>query len=85
MSSAPRPKRFYRDMTPTKAAEIRRLYFVDRLKQHEIGKLYGLEQSSIHIACRPSTIKKLARGKRGEPKLYRGKILIPTRKSLDDA
>lgn len=48
MSSAPRPKRFYRDMTPTKAREIRRLYFVDRLKQHEIGKLYGLAQSSIH-------------------------------------
>lgn len=48
MSSAPRPKRFYRDMTPAKAAEIRRLYFVDRLKQHQIGKLYGLAQSSIH-------------------------------------
>lgn len=48
MSSSPRPKRFYRGMTPEKAREIRRLYFVDRLKQHEIGKLYGLAQSSVH-------------------------------------
>jgi len=35
-------------MNPDKAREIRRLYFVDRLKQHEIGKLYGLAQSSVH-------------------------------------
>ena len=48
MSSAPRPKRFYRDMTPEKVREVRRLYFVERKKQHEIGAMFGLAQSSIH-------------------------------------
>ena len=40
-------KRFYRDMTPAKAAEIRRLYFKERKKQREIGEMFGISQGNV--------------------------------------
>lgn len=40
-------KRHYRHMTPKAAKVIRDLYFVGRLKQHEIGRMFGLRQHSV--------------------------------------
>lgn len=37
----------YRNMTPAKAEEIRRLYFVERLKQWQIGELFGISQGNV--------------------------------------
>ncbi len=44
-----RPKRFYRHMTPERAAEIRRLYFSQygRITQREIGERFGMPQGSV--------------------------------------
>ena len=42
-----RPKSRYRNMTPRAAQVIRELYFVGRLKQHEIGRMFGLRQHSV--------------------------------------
>jgi DNA-binding transcriptional regulator LsrR (DeoR family) len=42
-----RPKRSYRHMTPKAANLIRDLYFVGKLKQHEIGRMFGLRQGSV--------------------------------------
>lgn len=43
----PRPKRRYRNSSPLIARMARDLYFVGRLKQHEIGRMLGLQQSSV--------------------------------------
>jgi len=40
-------KRFYRDMTPAKAEEVRRLYFDERMKQTEIAERFGIRQASV--------------------------------------
>lgn len=40
-------KRFYRDMTPAKAEEVRRLYFEDKLKQREIAERFGIRQATV--------------------------------------
>lgn len=44
-----RPKRYYRDMTPEKAAELKAIYYTKpRTKtQAELGKLYGISQGSV--------------------------------------
>jgi DNA-directed RNA polymerase specialized sigma subunit len=34
-------------MSPMAAKAMRELYFVGRLKQHEIGKMFGLRQGSV--------------------------------------
>lgn len=43
----PRPKRRYRHSSPLVAMVARELYFVGRLKQHEIGRMFGLRQCSV--------------------------------------
>ena len=43
----PRPKRAYRNMTPRTAKVMRDLYFVGKLKQHEIGRMFGVKQGSV--------------------------------------
>jgi len=40
-------KSHYQHMTPEKAKEVRRLYFVERLKQWQIGELMGIQQGSV--------------------------------------
>ena len=40
-------KRWYRNMNPEKAQEIRRLYFKERKKQQEIAEQFGIAQSSV--------------------------------------
>ena len=40
-------KSHYRNMTPKKAKEIRRLYFRERMKQREIGELFGISQGNV--------------------------------------
>ena len=42
-----RPKRFYRQSSPLVARAARELYFVGRLKQREIGRMFGLRQCSV--------------------------------------
>lgn len=42
-----RRRRRYRHMTPLAARVIRDLYFVGKLKQHEIGRMFGLRQHSV--------------------------------------
>lgn len=42
-----RPKRYYRHMTPEKAAEIRRRYFARKAKQAELAREYGIRQGSV--------------------------------------
>lgn len=42
-----RPKKHYRDMTPKVAAVMRDLYFIGRLKQREIGRMFGKRQGSV--------------------------------------
>jgi len=42
-----RPKRFYRQSSPLVARVARDLYFVGRLKQHEIGRMLGLSQGNV--------------------------------------
>lgn len=42
-----RPKRFYKHSSPLVAKAVRDLYFIGRLKQHEIGKIFGLRQCSV--------------------------------------
>lgn len=41
------PKRYYRQSSPLMARAVRDLYFVGRLKQWEIGKMFGLRQNSV--------------------------------------
>ncbi len=43
----PRPKRYYRNMTPTVAIFLRWLYFDARLKQGQIGDIVGMRQGSV--------------------------------------
>jgi hypothetical protein len=40
-------KKFYRDMTPKIAQVMRDLYFVGKLKQHEIGRMFGKAQGHV--------------------------------------
>lgn len=42
-----RPKRFYGDMTPAKAEQIRRLYFARLKKQAELAQMFSIRQNSI--------------------------------------
>lgn len=42
-----RPKRHYRNSSPLVARVARELYFVGRLKQHEIGRMFGLSQGTV--------------------------------------
>lgn len=42
-----RPKRYYRDMNPMIANVIRDLYFVGKLKQREIGRMFGKRQGVV--------------------------------------
>lgn len=42
-----RPKRHYRQSSPLVARVVRDLYFQGRLKQHEIGRMFGLRQGSV--------------------------------------
>jgi predicted transcriptional regulator len=42
-----KPKRHYRQSSPLVARAARELYFVGRLKQHEIGRMFGLRQGSV--------------------------------------
>jgi DNA-binding transcriptional regulator LsrR (DeoR family) len=42
-----RPKSKYRHMTPRAAHAIRALYFIGKLKQREIGRMFGLRQHSV--------------------------------------
>ena len=43
----PRPKTHYRGMDRRKADLIRELYFVGKLKQHELGRMFGMTQGSV--------------------------------------
>lgn len=48
--SRPRgPAKRYRDMNPRIAAVMRELYFVGKLKQREIGRMFGKRQ---HVVSR---------------------------------
>ena len=42
-----RPKRFYRHMDPTKASEIRKLYFSRAYTQAELAALYQVRQNTV--------------------------------------
>jgi len=42
-----RPKRFYRNMNPEKAAEMRRRYFSREAKQSELALEYGVAQNTV--------------------------------------
>lgn len=42
-----RPKRHYRTTSPLAARAIRDLYFVGKLKQHELGRMFGVKQHSV--------------------------------------
>lgn len=42
-----RPKSRYRHMTPAAAKVMRELYFVGKLKQHEIGRMFGVKQNTV--------------------------------------
>ncbi len=41
------PKRYYRNMTPEKARDIRRRYFSRELKQSELAAEYGIRQNTV--------------------------------------
>lgn len=43
----PRPKSRYRNRSPKVAAVVRDLYFIGKLKQHEIGRLFDMPQGSV--------------------------------------
>ena len=42
-----RPKRFYRNMDKRKADLIRQLYFVGKLKQADLARMFGITQGSV--------------------------------------
>jgi DNA-binding transcriptional regulator LsrR (DeoR family) len=42
-----RPKRRYRHMSPLAARAIRDLYYVGKLKQHELARMFGIRQHSV--------------------------------------
>lgn len=42
-----KPKSRYRNMSPMAARVIRELYFVGKMKQREIGRMFGLRQGSV--------------------------------------
>lgn len=44
---SPRPKRYFPNGSPLVARMAHDLYFVGRLKQHEIGRIFGLRQHSV--------------------------------------
>lgn len=41
------PAKRYRHMSARAASVIRDLYFVGKLKQHEIGRMFGIRQNSV--------------------------------------
>lgn len=43
----PRPRSKYRQMTPAKAAEIRRAYFAREAKQAELAARHGIAQATV--------------------------------------
>lgn len=42
-----RQKKFYRHSSPMTARAIRELYFVGKLKQSEIGRMFGVRQNTV--------------------------------------
>lgn len=42
-----RPKKHYRHMTPKAARAMRDLYFIGKLKQREIGRMFGVRQNTV--------------------------------------
>ncbi len=40
-------KRHYRTMTPLAAHVMRDLYFIGKLKQHELARMFGILQGSV--------------------------------------
>ena len=42
-----KPIRRYRHMSPLAARAIRDLYFVGKLKQHELARMFGIGQGSV--------------------------------------
>lgn len=42
-----RPKRYYRHMTPMTARAMRDLYFIGKLKQVELARMFGIRQSTV--------------------------------------
>jgi DNA-binding transcriptional regulator LsrR (DeoR family) len=42
-----RPKRFYRNMTPQIAREIRRRYFDRQMNQRQLADAYGIKQNTV--------------------------------------
>jgi len=40
-------KSHYKNMNPDKAKDIRRLYFVEKLKQQAIADMFGIRQGSV--------------------------------------
>jgi hypothetical protein len=47
----PRPKRFYRNSNPRVAAVIRDLRFVGKMKQTDLGRMFGMAQGSVSRIC----------------------------------
>lgn len=43
----PKPKRFYRNSSPLVARVATDLYFIGKLKQREIGRMFGLRQNTV--------------------------------------
>lgn len=41
------PKAYYRDMNQRIAKVMRELYFVGKLKQHEIARMFGKKQNTV--------------------------------------
>jgi DNA-binding transcriptional regulator LsrR (DeoR family) len=42
-----RPKRFYRNMTPQIAREIRQRYFDRQMNQRQLADAYGIKQNTV--------------------------------------
>jgi predicted transcriptional regulator len=42
-----RPKRFYRNSSPKVAKVIRELYFIGKLKQTDIARMFGKSQGNV--------------------------------------
>ena len=47
MSGTRGPKRFYRGMSPLAARAIRDLYFVGKLRQTDLARMFGIRQNSV--------------------------------------
>ena len=62
-----RPKRYYRHMSPLAARAIRELYFVGKLKQREIGRLFGIKQNTVSRIISGLVWQELPEVRRGVP------------------